>query len=338
MYDATTTSQKAVNVQLPNGAIMSSNRTTLLNIPEATSKGNTAHVFKDLATGNLLSVGQLCDDGYKIDFTKTKVTLSKNGKIAAQGHRNIQKGMWYINLPIPTTTSDIANFILPYKPNQKAIQFLHAACFSPCISTWCNAIDNGFFKSWPILTSKRVRQCLEVPPFATVKGHMTQERQNLRSTSKMNFAINEKQIETPSHDCFLKIETIKKSDLSYSDQTGRFPIRSTRNHQYIFVLFDTASNHIFAEPIKDRTSKEISKAYSKIYLTLRKAGISSNLHVLDNESSKDFTELLKQNNGKIQFVPPNAHRRNVAERAIRTFKANFIAGLSSTHLPYAQTI
>ena len=331
MDDATTTSQKAVNVQLPNGAIMSSNRTTLLNIPQATSKGNTAHVFKDLATGNLLSVGQLCDDGYKIHFTKTNVILSKNGKIAAQGNRNSLNGMWYINLPIPTTKSNIANFVLPYKPIKKAIQFLHAACFSPCISTWCNAIDNGFFKSWPILTSKRVRQCLEMPPSATIKGHMTQERQNLRSTSKMNFAINEKQIEKPSHDCFIKIETIDKSELSYSDQTGRFPLRSTRNHQYIFVLFDTASNHIFAEPIKNRTSKEISKAYSKIYYTLRKAGISSKLHILDNESSKDFTELLKQNHGKIQFVPPNAHRRNVAERAIRTFKAHFIAGLSSAH-------
>ena len=156
MDDATTTSQKAVNVQLPNGAIMSSNRTTLLNIPQATSKGNTAHVFKDLATGNLLSVGQLCDDGYKIHFTKTNVILSKNGKIAAQGNRNSLNGMWYINLPIPTTKSNIANFVLPYKPIKKAIQFLHAACFSPCISTWCNAIDNGFFKSWPILTSKRV--------------------------------------------------------------------------------------------------------------------------------------------------------------------------------------
>jgi hypothetical protein len=36
-----------------------------------------------------------------------------------------------------------------------------------------------------------------------------------------------------------------------------------------------------------------------------------------------------------QLVPPHIHRRNAAERAIRTFKNHFIAGLSSTnpHFP-----
>ena len=31
-----------------------------------------------------------------------------------------------------------------------------------------------------------------------------------------------------------------------------------------------------------------------------------------------------------QLVPPGVHRRNAAERAIRTFKNHFIAGLCST--------
>ena len=191
--NAITTTQNTVNVQLPNGAIMSSNKTTTLDIPEAWSKGNTAHVFKDLATGNLLSVGQLCDDGYRIHFTKAHVILSKNGKMAAQGKRVCINGMWYINLPIPKPSASIANFVLLFKPIEKAIQFLHAACLSPCISTWCDAIDNGIFKLWPILTSKHVRQRFEVNASATVKGHMTQERQNLQSTSKINFAINKKE-------------------------------------------------------------------------------------------------------------------------------------------------
>ena len=36
-------------------------------------------------------------------------------------------------------------------------------------------------------------------------------------------------------------------------------------------------------------------------------------------------------NEKFQLVPPHIHRRNSAERAIRTFKEHFISGLSSTH-------
>ena len=36
-------------------------------------------------------------------------------------------------------------------------------------------------------------------------------------------------------------------------------------------------------------------------------------------------------NEKSQLVPPHIYRRNSVERAIRTFKEYFIAGLSSTH-------
>ena len=56
------------------------------------------------------------------------------------------------------------------------------------------------------------------------------------------------------------------------------------------------------------------------------------MHILDNEASKTYAKLIQNNRQtKIQFVPPNMHRRNIAERAIRTFKAHFIAGLCSTH-------
>ena len=36
-------------------------------------------------------------------------------------------------------------------------------------------------------------------------------------------------------------------------------------------------------------------------------------------------------NETFQLVPPHIHQRNSAEQAIRTFKENFIAGLSSSH-------
>ena len=36
------------------------------------------------------------------------------------------------------------------------VAFLHAACFSPAILTWCAAIDAGYFTTWPELTSAQV--------------------------------------------------------------------------------------------------------------------------------------------------------------------------------------
>jgi len=142
---------------------------------------------------------------------------------------------------------------------------MHAACFSPCLTTWCKAIDLGYFKSWPGLTSKRVRQCIQQSQPATVKGHITQERQNLRSTkTKVNNFIQKSEFGVSKHESFIKIESFSKKDFTYSDQTGRFPIRSFRNHQYVFILYNAASNNIYAQPLKNRTTAEIIAAYTKI--------------------------------------------------------------------------
>jgi hypothetical protein len=51
---------------------------------------------------------------------------------------------------------------------------------------------------------------------------------------------------------------------------------------------------------------------------------------LDNEASKLLKRYLHQQNITFQLVPPYSHRRNSAERAIRSFKNHLIAGLCST--------
>ena len=65
--------------------------------------------------------------------------------------------------------------------------------------------------------------------------------------------------------------------------------------------------------------------------TLRAAGHNIAHHVMDNESSPIITDFLTAQGATYQFVPPNNHRANPSERAIRTFKAHFIAGLASAH-------
>jgi hypothetical protein len=46
--------------------------------------------------------------------------------------------------------------------------------------------------------------------------------------------------------------------------------------------------------------------------------------MLDNESSEKFKNEIKKN-CKIQLVPPDTHQRNLAEKAIQTFKNHFKA-------------
>merc|ERR1712106_521798 len=42
------------------------------------------------------------------------------------------------------------------------VKYIHLACWSPVVDTWCKAIDNGFFATFPVLTLDLVRKHL--PP------------------------------------------------------------------------------------------------------------------------------------------------------------------------------
>ena len=54
------------------------------------------------------------------------------------------------------------------------------------------------------------------------------------------------------------------------------------------------------------------------------------LQRLDNEASKSLKEYITDKlDITYQLIPPHMHRRNAAERAIRTFKDHFKAGLAS---------
>ena len=63
------------------------------------------------------------------------------------------------------------------------VKYLHKAAFCPTKTTWLKAIKAGYFTTWPGLSAKLVEKYLEPTP-ETLKGHMKQIRQNVRSTSK----------------------------------------------------------------------------------------------------------------------------------------------------------
>ena len=71
-------------------------------------------------------------------------------------------------------------------------------------------------------------------------------------------------------------------------------------------------------------------AYQALIDRLKSAGITPKHHILDNECSADFKKAIQHNNITYQLVPPHNHRRNLAEKAIQTFKAHFISILCGT--------
>jgi hypothetical protein len=89
------------------------------------------------------------------------------------------------------------------------------------------------------------------------------------------------------------------------------------------VLVEIDGNYIDGEPMKDRTEGSLIKTYLilRARITASKS-VRPKTHVLDNVASEAFKNEIKKN-CKIQLVPPDNHRRNLAERAIQTFKNHF---------------
>ena len=91
------------------------------------------------------------------------------------------------------------------------------------------------------------------------------------------------------------------------------------------------ANYIFCETMKNRTEGELINAYQKMVDRMQLAGLGLKHHRLDNECSDNFKKCIRKNNMTHKLVPPDCHRRNLAERAIQTFKKHFVLILSGVN-------
>jgi hypothetical protein len=163
---------------------------------------------------------------------------------------------------------------------------------------------------------------------------MKQQHKNVRSTKVRQNTTNggggdddkcNDQIkpQTKAKDVYIKIYLA--NDTVHFDQTGCFPGTSSRGNKYIMVLVEIDGNYIDAEPMKNKTEGSMIKAYLALWERLTETGtVKPTTHIMDNEASAEYKKVIHQN-CTIQLVPPNNHRRNLAERAIQTFKSHFIA-------------
>jgi hypothetical protein len=109
---------------------------------------------------------------------------------------------------------------------------------------------------------------------------------------------------------------------------SRFPAASSSGNQYIMVIVEVDGNYIDAEPMKNRTSGSMIKTYQTLWKRLTEKGsIKPTTHILNNEASKELKDEIRKK-CNIQLFLPDNHRRNLAERAIQTFKCHFKAVLA----------
>ena len=294
---------------------------------------------------NLFGVGKLCDNGCRVLFDANAVTVfdKHNNSILLQGWRETTGAkLWrfsllpedhpappsgYIASPMALNAGDL--------PSVGAlVHYLHAAAGFPVKSTWLAAIKAGNYSSWPGLTyANASKYCPD--SVETTKGHLKQTRQGLRSTKPKPPKPPSLSTlpPTPStQELHVAIEPISKL---YTDDMGRFPIRSRSGNQYIMLAYHCDSNAILVEPFQSRHDRHRIAAHGRIMTRLKEKGHTIQHQILDNEASKEYRRTITDDwKATYQLVPPNVHRANTAERAIQTFKAHFLSILAGIDISF----
>ena len=334
---------RPITVTIPSGAGIRSSHTCDIHLTDMPAR--QGHILPDLVH-SLLSVGKFCDDGYQVLFDRNKCAILRNHKPILQGHRDPVSRLWLMPLAPPsnerhpTLEPSQAYGLSASSSSTKSelLQFLHASAFSPVPSTLIHAITKNHFVTWPGLTTKAVRRHLP-KSLATAQGHLDRQRRNTRSTKAPPPATPEEitqdlqptPIQQRSNAVFTAYHLVDAHNgVIYTDPTGAFPVTSRAGHKYLLVLYDFDSNAILAEPMKARSDDEALRAYEALYNTLTTRGCKPSLNILDNEASRAIKRAITSSGATFQLVEPHNHRVNAAERAIRTFKNHFIAGLCST--------
>jgi hypothetical protein len=205
-------------------------------------------------------------------------------------------GLWSVPINIAAPPVHQANSIIRLdKPRQELAAYHHAALGSPTPSTLLRAIRQGHLHSFPGLTTSLITKHLPKLIATTTMGHQDQEAKDIRSTSLPSTTHASPQPPSPDLDsdlapplkprahqlCAMMLFEKQNVLKSYSDQTRRFPVPSSRGNHYVFVLYHQDTNSIHAVAIPNRKAASIRDAWEATHKILVHQGHPPELYILD---------------------------------------------------------
>jgi hypothetical protein len=159
----------------------------------------------------------------------------------------------------------IENNVYELRNTGALVHYLHKALLSPTKSVMLQAVKDGHLITWPGLMEDTINKHLKLTP-ATAMGHMNQRRQKIRSTSKE--PVEKKP--TPDTDLGTKTHLVYAVVVDqgqlYTDLTGMFPVRSSRENSYVMVCYVYDCKYVKVMSIKSSLSR-VSSQSSKLSTT-----------------------------------------------------------------------
>jgi hypothetical protein len=356
---------------MPNNSIISSTSKGSLKLPTSSIP---SFIFKDSDLHqSLFSIPAIVNTGCTAIFNKTSITITNDDShtLVAHGTKLPSDTLWTIDIPPHISTSPSphpqgaihhlqppqANLVVTTKTNADFVNYAHATMGSPVLSAFVQAVAAGYLNNFPRITAKLITQN---PPntIATAYGHLDQTRQGQHSTSPQatlttttplipnplshqpspppsadtittNLDLHDPNFNDSSN-AFLRVIPI--SQTNHSDLTGRLPVRSRKGNEYILV--SVLNGYIHMEPMPNKQASSYVNAFTNTIEFFESHNATVSYQRLDNETSLLLEKYLKRKNITLQYVPPNTHRANKAERAIRDARSHIISSYVTTHTDF----
>jgi hypothetical protein len=176
----------------------------------------------------------------------------------------------------------------------------HASAGNPVPSTWFAAIKAGNYNTFPagLIHRNAMKHCPSSD--ATIKGHLKQTHQGLRSTkpkpmsSSDRFALlstpDTPPTEEPSVDSSCKPTKLPPTNKLYIADfslaklydTRRLPIWACSSNQYITIAFHSQCNATLCASYANKSDKHWLATYNSIMRRLSYRGHNVNLQILHN--------------------------------------------------------
>ena len=228
------------------------------------------------------------------------------------------------------STDDIPyeyNVLTPHDNITEKVKFLQAAMGYPTKSTILIVVKKSNPASFPgRITDKQIKQ--HYPSMEpSVKGHLTQERQGVKSTtvytittgtslSPTSASNDDVPARIPRNTYSLFVHYIQSTGKIFGDPTGRFIEPSSSGNNYILIVYSYDSNTIHPVAMPYRSKQSLVIAYTTVTSLLESKGMTPKLTTLDNETSELLLTSLVSSDIEINLVPPYFHRRNTVKWAI----------------------
>jgi hypothetical protein len=120
-----------------------------------------------------------------------------------------------------------------------------------------------------------------------------------------------------------------RDDSAASDLTGQLPVESRRGNNYILIT--TFRGYIHFTSQKSCSSSDYVSSFASILAFFTAHSLSLPSLIVDNETSLECREYFLSQRLPVQFMPPQIHRSNPAEKSVRTSKNHLISIFASTH-------